>query len=177
MGGDDRGMLFETYKLHAELAERVASLRESLSKLYSGMVTSIVAASVLLHKLAPGTETIWVLYLLGILVSLSWMLSLHSVTGRLAAKHKVLMSLEKDLPYNFLDRETEEFEKRRFFRRKYTGLLMPLGFLILCVIGIVIFCLNSQADDGESCQTERIRLGLFSERDQPNAQGVYQLSP
>ena len=169
MSGDDREMLFETYKLHAELAERVASLRESLNKLYSGMVTSIVAASVLLHKLAPGTETIWVLYLLGILVSLSWMLSLNSVTGRLAAKHKVLVSLERELPYNFLDRETEEFEKRRFFRRKYTGLLMPLGFLLLCVIGLVVSYLNSQTDDSKACRAQRIWLESPSERDQPNA--------
>ena len=127
MSDGDRDLLFETYKLHAELAERVASLRESMNKLYSGMVTSIVAASVLLHKLAPGTETIWILYLLGILVSLSWMLSLHSVTGRLAAKHKVLVSLEKDLPYNFLDRENEEFEKCRFFRRTIDAVGLPVA--------------------------------------------------
>ncbi len=169
MSGDNRKLLLETYKLHAELAERVASLRESLNKLYSGMVTSIVAASVLLHKLAPGTETIWVLYLLGILVSLSWMFSLHSVTGRLAAKHKVLVTLEKDLPYNFLGRETEEFEKRRFFRRKYTGLLMPLGFLLICVIGIVAFCLNSQTDEGKACTAQRILIESFSERDRTYA--------
>ena len=169
MGGDNRELLFETYKLHAELAERVALLRESLNKLYSGMVTSIVAASVLLHKLAPGTETIWVLHSLGILVSLSWMLSLHSVTGRLTAKHKVLVCLEKDLPFNFLDREEKEFEKSRFLRRKRTGLMMPLGFLILCVIGLVVSCLNSQTDDSNACRAQRIWLESPSERDQPNA--------
>ena len=169
MSEGDRELLFETYKLHAELAERVATLRESLNKLYSGMVTSIVAASVLLHKLAPGTETIWVLYVLGIVVSLSWMLSLHSVTGRLTAKHKVLVDLEKDLPFNFLDRENEEFEKSRFFRRKRTGLLMPLGFLLLCAIGLAIFCLNSQTDEGKACRAHRIWLELPSERDRQNA--------
>ena len=169
MSDGDRELLFETYKLHAELAERVALLRESLNKLYSGMVTSIVAASVLLHKLAPGTETIWVLHSLGILVSLSWMLSLHSVTGRLTAKHKVLVCLEKDLPFNFLDREKKEFEKCGFFRRKHTGLLMPLGFLLLCVIGLVVSYLNSQTDDSKACRAQRIWLESPSERDQPNA--------
>ena len=79
-------MLFETYKLHTELAERVASLREGLNKLYSGMVTSIVAASVLLHRLLPDAEAVWVLPVLGIVVSLSWMFSFQSVTGRLSCQ-------------------------------------------------------------------------------------------
>lgn len=73
-------LLFETYKLYTELAERVASLREDFNKFYSGMVTSIVAASVVLHRLVPDAETVWVLPTLGILVSLAWIFSLHSVT-------------------------------------------------------------------------------------------------
>ena len=92
MNAADNHLLFEMYKLHAELAEQAASLREGLNKLYSGMVTSIVAASVLLHRVAPDTESVWVLPTLGIVVSLSWILSLHSVTGRLSARHAVLVA-------------------------------------------------------------------------------------
>ena len=125
-------MLFETYKLHTELAERVASLREGLNKLYSGMVTSIVAASVLLHRVFPDAEAAWVLPVLGIVVSLSWMFSFHSVTGRLAAKHDVLLVLEEKLPFDFLERENHRFNKGGFLRRKYSGLVMPSAFLVLC---------------------------------------------
>ena len=128
---DDSQFLFETYKLHTELAEQVASLRESLNKLYSGMVTSIVAASVLLHRLFPGAEDVWVMPVLGVVVSLSWMFSLHSVTGRLSAKHDVLLVLEKEFPFKFLDKEDDLFIKGRFLRRKYSGLVLPGGFLIL----------------------------------------------
>ena len=136
-------LLFETYKLHAELAEQTAALREGLNKLYSGMVTSVVAASVLLHRVAPDTETVWVLPTLGIVVSLSWMLSLHSVTGRLSAKHAVLVVLEAKLPFDFLCREEEEFNKRRFARRKWTGLAMPGVFLILCAAWLTILVRQS----------------------------------
>ena len=132
MSYDEKNLLFETYKLHAELAERVASLREGLNKIYSGMVTGIVAASVVLHRLVPDAETIGVIPTLGILVSLAWTSSLHSVTGRLSAKHSVLVALEEKLPFNFLDRENEEFNKYHIVRRKYTGLIMPGLFLILC---------------------------------------------
>ncbi len=134
---DDIGLLFETYKLHAELTERVAALREGLNKLYSSMVAGIVAASVLLHRLAPNAETTWVLPILGVVVSLSWMFALHSVTGRLAAKHNVLVFLEKSLPFNFLERENKEFDERNFVRRRYSELLMPGAFLVLCIAWLV----------------------------------------
>ena len=124
-------LLFETYKLHAELAERVASIREGLSKLYSGMVASFVAASVFLHRLLPDTETVWIVAALGILLPLSWMFSLLSVTGRLSAKHKVLLELEEQLPFEFLKKENRAFNQGSFLRRKYSALVMPSGFLIL----------------------------------------------
>ena len=143
MSADDSHLLFETYKLHAELAEQAASLREGLNKIYSGMVTSIVAASVLLHRLAPNAEAVWVLPTLGILVSLSWMLALHSVTGRLSAKHTVLVALETRLPFNFLDREDKEFNKRCFIRRKHTGLVLPTAFLILCAAWLTVLIVQA----------------------------------
>jgi len=43
--------LVETYKLHADLAERAATLREDFTKLYTGTVSAIVAAGILIHRL------------------------------------------------------------------------------------------------------------------------------
>ena len=160
---EDRELLFETYKLHAELAERVASLREGLNKLYSGMVASIVAASVLLHRLVPDAEETFVLPILGIVVSLSWMFSLHSVTGRLAAKHHVLVSLERSLPFNFLDRENTEFDKYPFVRRKQTGLLMPVAFLILCLVWLGFLWHNAGIDGSESRRVSCIWSGATAQ--------------
>ena len=128
---DEDQILFETYKLHAELAERVAALREGLNKLYTGMVTSIVAASVLMHRLLPNAEAAWVFAVLGIVVALSWMFSFHSVTLRLSAKHDVLVELEGKLPFTFFDKENRLFNKSGFWRRKYSGMIMPIAFLML----------------------------------------------
>lgn len=122
---------FGIYKLHAELAEQADSSRESLNKLYTGMVTAIVAGSVLINRAAPDSATMWVLPVLGIAISLSWMLSLHSATGRLSAKHTVLLELESRLPFAFLERENNEFNTLRIVRRKWTGLLMPGAFLAI----------------------------------------------
>ena len=130
--GDHAGTMVDLYKVHVELAEQVASVREGLNKLYSGMVTSIVAASVLIDRLAPDADTMWVLPVLGMVVSVSWMMSLRSVTGRLSAKHAVLLELEAELPFDFLERENAEFEKLGIGRRKWSAIVMPGAFLVLC---------------------------------------------
>jgi len=128
---DTEQALLETYKLHTELTERVAALRESLNKLYSGMVTGIVAASALMHRLLPNADAVWVFAVLGMIVGLSWMFSFHSVTGRLSAKHDVLLELEGKLPFKFLEKENHIFSKSGFWRRKYSGMIMPSTFFVL----------------------------------------------
>ena len=133
---DDReeATLIEIYKLHADLAEQAATSREGLNKLYTGMVSSIIVASVLLQRFAPGTETLWILPGLGVVVSICWMMSLHSMTGRLSAKHAVLVGLETMLPFDFFTQENNEFEKGWFVRRKWSSALMPAFFLLICVV-------------------------------------------
>lgn len=136
----NQAALIEIYKLHADLAEQAAASREGLNKLYTGMVSSIVAASVLFLRFAPGPEIGWVLPSLGVAVAICWMLSLGSMTGRLLAKHAVLVDLESRLPFEFFRQENEEFEKGGYVRRKWSSGLMPVFFLLVCLcwLGIVL---------------------------------------
>ena len=140
---NEAATLFGIYTIHAELAEQAASSRESLNKLYTGMVTAIVAGSVLIHRVAPDSETMWALPVLGIAVSLSWMMSLHSATGRLSAKHSVLLELESKLPFGFLKRENDEFNKLPVVRRKWSGLLMPVAFLAISAAWLITLIVNA----------------------------------
>ncbi|WP_419856630.1 RipA family octameric membrane protein [Candidatus Palauibacter irciniicola] len=137
----ERELLFETYKLHTELAERVASLREDVNKLYVSMTSGVIAASVLLQKLVQDGEATWVLPVLGVTVTVSWMSSLHSVTGRLSGKHHALVELESKLGINFFTREREEFERGRFLKRKHTALVLPGTFFLVCVGWLVVMIL------------------------------------
>ena len=137
-GHKDRPHLIEIYKLHAELAERAAALREDLNKLYASVATSIIAASVIAHRISPETRTLWVLPAVGMLLSVAWMFSLRSATGRLAAKHAVLVKLESELPFAFLTRENEEFERGDFPRRKLTAKLLPWAFLLVCFVWLLV---------------------------------------
>ena len=136
----DQAALIELYKLHADISEQAAASREGLNKLYTGMVSSIVAASVLFLRFASGPETGWVLPGLGVVVAICWMLSLDSMTGRLSAKHAVLVELESRLPFDFFRRENEEFDKGGFVRRKWSSALMPIFFFLVCLgwLGVVL---------------------------------------
>ncbi len=131
---DERQVLFETYKLHTELAQRVDEVRESLNKTFSGMVSSIVVASVLLQRFALDSESTWLFPTLGVAISLSWIISLKSLTGKLTAKNKILKVLEEKLPFDFLTQENICFEEKGFLRRKLSGMIMPIFFLAICVI-------------------------------------------
>ena len=140
MCSNDNDIQFEIYKLHAELAERVAHIRESLNRLYSGMVVGLVAAIVLVNRLAPGTDMAWLFYALGFVISITWLLSLRSVRGRLKAKHAVLVTLEGKLPFDFLRREEKEYKKGRWgLRRSWSGLVMPWLLLIYCAVQLFGF--------------------------------------
>ncbi len=130
---ESKQVLLEIYKLHAELAEQAAASREGLNKLYTGMVSSIVAASVLFQRVAPEAKAVWMLPALGIIVSLCWLLSLHSMTGKLSAKHEVLLELEAELPFQFFEREEAKFGKAGPLRRKWSGAAIPVIFLVMCI--------------------------------------------
>lgn len=134
--------LFEMYKLHSELAVRIDEAREGLNKVYAGMVTSIVAASILLYRLFPSVDSIWLLPLLGALVSLSWIFSLHSIRGKLTAKHKVLLELENGLSFQFFNKENVQYKEQKFLRRKYTELLLPLGLFLVSIIWLSFLCVK-----------------------------------
>jgi len=157
---DKESTLLEIYKLHADLAEQAAASREGLNKLYTGMVSSIIAASVLIQRVAPEAEAMWMLPVLGMVVSICWLMSIHSMTGRLSAKQAVLVELEAKLPFEFLRRENEEFEKRAFVRRKWTGAAMPGLFLAICVAWLLVLTEKEAPSGPNESSTENATQDL-----------------
>lgn len=136
--------LFETYKLHADLEQRVASLREDISKLFTGFLTALIAASIWLHRSVEyqGGEMEWALPVLGIVVSVAWILSASSLTSRLTAKRVVLRKLEKELPFAFLRKEDKEFGRGGGLRRRWTISVVPYSFMFLCVAWLLYVLVN-----------------------------------
>ena len=140
----DQDHILEIYKVHAELAERVAVLRESTNRVYTSTAGGIIATSVLLYRLSinPTDDPLpmamaLLLPLAGLMVSISWGGSILSITKRLSAKGSVLRELECQLPFDFLGREKKMFMKTRqgrFLIRRDSLLVLPVLFLLLCVV-------------------------------------------
>ena len=107
-----------------------------MNKLYTGVASSIIAASVLIRRVDLDAESLWVFPMLGIVVSICWLMSMHSMTGRLSAKQAVLVELEAMMPFEFLRRKNEEFEKQRSIRCKWTGKAKPFMFIVICAAWI-----------------------------------------
>ena len=79
--------------------------------------------------------------LAGLMVSISWGGSILSITKRLSAKGSVLRELERQLPFDFLGREKQVFietRQGRFVRRRNSLMVLPVLFLLLCVVWIVL---------------------------------------
>ena len=131
---------FEIYKLHAELAERVAALREDVSKLHSGLVSGIIAATVIAKRINPDSNELGaVLPLLGLIVSISWVVSIFSIRARVKAKGDTLRDLEKKIipSFPFLVEEEQRYSPKKFLRRSLTSIVMPALFASLCVYLLV----------------------------------------
>ncbi len=136
---NDKQSLFEIYKLHSDLAERMANAREGSNKLYAGMITTIVAVSTLVNQIFPHSGYELALPILGLMVSLSWLLTLNTATGKLQAKHNILVELEQQLDFPFFAKENQAFQNgRMYIRTKYTTMVMPLCFFTLCVCLILL---------------------------------------
>jgi len=136
----DEKVKLEIYKLHTELAERVSSLRETMSQIHSALFAGLVAAFVLLNRSSQADDNYsWLFPAFGTLVSLSWILSIHSVTSRLRAKNETLRELEAELSCPFLKTENEKFDASTcgLLRRKNTSLLLPALFFLLCILWLV----------------------------------------
>ena len=118
--------------------------------MYSGMVAAIVSASILIERFAPETQMAWALPVLGLVVSISWLLSIYSITARLAAKHDVLVELEKRLPFDFFVREESAFKQRGSLTRKCSSLVMPTCFVVMCLLwAAYLFCFSPTVKPGE----------------------------
>lgn len=144
--------MFEIYKLHADLAERIASSRLNLNKTYTALITSVVAVYMLLSRFNLEEQYIYssdtnfpvkiALPVVGLLVSISWLMSIWNITGHLRAKNETLRELEADLPFRFLETELNKFEKKWRPRNSTSSMIMPISFVLICTVWIVTVICN-----------------------------------
>ena len=136
---NDSAQLFEMYKLHAELADRVSQRRAVTNRLYGGLLTGLMAAALAFLRIGPAGETAaLVLFILGFFLSVSWYIVIRSYRQLNTGKFLALTELEAQLPYRFFEREWELLGEGRDFRR-YWKLTVVENFLsILFLVSFII---------------------------------------
>lgn len=137
----DRREIFELYKLHAELADRVSQRREGANRLYISVLTGFLVAITTLASLFTNAVLIWG-GLLGMGICASWYVVIRSYRQLNTGKFVALDELENKLPYPFFRREWEILEEgknfRKYWRLTVAETTLPLLFGV-AYLGCVVY--------------------------------------
>lgn len=126
--------LLEQYKLYVEMADRVSARRQTANSYFLSINTALLGFAGYVTTKTQGNQ-IWLLGLVGIILSYLWYRIIVSYRDLNSAKFKVVHELEKRLPISPYDAEWEAMG-----RGKDSSLYRPLthvekgvpwGFLIL----------------------------------------------
>ena len=146
--------LFEIYKLHAELADKVSQRREGANRLYVSLLVGLAVFLAALSRFGVDGELSFVdgplrLILcaagaIGALLSVSWYVIIRSYRKLNSGKFKALHELESKLAYPFFDREwdllTEGKRIRRYWKLTNVETGLPAIFFLL-FFGLMVYCL------------------------------------
>jgi len=147
---NDLGSILEIYKLHSELADKVSQRREGANRLHASLQVGIVIFVAALLRFGsgdvPGDLVVGAVGFLGLVVSISWVLTINAYRKLNKEKFRVLGELETKLPFQFFVKEYDPVTSGKRSSR-YTPLtdveyVIPTIFFLmwLAVIGYVLFC-------------------------------------
>ena len=139
----------EIYKLHAELADRVSQRREGANRLYVSLLVGLVVFLGALLRFGigdiPEQYVLRAIGLFGVLLSVSWFVTLLPYRQLNSEKFRVLQELEKDLAFPFFTKEWDPGSKgdksNRYWRQTKVEVTLPVlfGLLFLAIAAYSFF--------------------------------------
>ena len=134
--------LFEIYSLHADLADRVSQRRQGANSIYISLLLALQVVLASLLGLDSGDGQDGILFCLfgvvGALLSVSWYCVVRSYQQLNSGKFKALRELEKELAFQFLDREWKLLgrgkDRSRYWKLSSVERFVPYAFLLLSVV-------------------------------------------
>lgn len=143
-----RTELLEIYRLHADLADRVSQRREGANRLYASLLLALVLFLAALFRFGtgdvPGYVVVGAVGIVGVALSISWLLVIRSYRQLNSGKLKALQELETRLEYPFFKCEWqllgEGKDGRRYWRLTQAEAVLPWTFLALflaLIVGVV----------------------------------------
>ena len=140
MAKKNQSQIFELYRLHAELSDRVSQRREGVHRLFVSLFTGLLVFLGAFLQFGTGdlsANAIVFFVVAGAMLSAVWFLLVLSYQQLNKGKFKVLIKMEKRLAYAFFKREWKVLGKgkdsRRYRRLTQVEKSIPIVFLVLFV--------------------------------------------
>ena len=138
--------LLELYKLHAELADRVSQRREGANRLYVSVLSGMVAVLAISIRFGvaglPSDIVMLLTGILGVLLSLNWLVVIRSYRQLNSGKFAALKGLEAQLAYQFFAIEKESL-KGRYVRLTVAESALPwIFFVLFAVLAVLPFIVD-----------------------------------
>jgi hypothetical protein len=135
--------LLEQYKLYVEMMDRVTLRRGHANQFYLSLLSALLGVLTLFSdsqkSLAYPKTLFLLLSLLGLVLCISWWITIHSYKQLNYLKFKVIHEMEKELPFPCYVREWEIEDKLTIkYRRlskveKFIPILLGFIYLILVI--------------------------------------------
>ena len=150
MDESEQSQLMETYKLHAELADRVSQRREGANRLYVSLHVGLVVFMAALLRFGigdtPQQVVLCAVGAFGALLSISWFVVIVSYRRLNREKFRVLHTLEKQLVFQFFtlesDPPTTDGKGLRYWKLTNIEITLPAIFLVL-YLALIFYALLS----------------------------------
>ena len=138
--------LFDIYRLHAELADRVSQRREGANRLFVSLLTGLMVFLAALLRLGTGdlgaNAVMFFFGIAGVMLSAAWFVVIRSYRQLNTGKFEALHELEQHIPYPFFQREWELLSEGRDFRRYWRLTVvetsLPIIFFLL-FLAVIVF--------------------------------------
>jgi hypothetical protein len=139
-------LLMEQYKLYVEMTDRVSARRGEAGKLYSSLLTGLLAVISLAVGQNVSVEiqkTVFIMAAtLGIALCVIWAINIRSYKQLNSLKFKVIHEMEQKLPFPCYDREwqllKEEKSGRNYVRltkvEQYIPFILAIPYVALLII-------------------------------------------
>lgn len=139
-------LLLDQYKLYVEMADRVSARRIDASKLYSSLLTGLLAVtSFILNQGVPQQGVLLAMSCLGFILCIVWILNIRSYKQLNFLKFQVIHEMEQRLPFPCYDREWQILKHeegahgylRLSMVERYVPFLLMIPYLILLVYALI----------------------------------------
>lgn len=132
-------ILIDQYKLYVEMADRISSRRGETNKFFITLLTALISLFSIVLEANQITETLRfgfiTVTLLGMGLCVVWVVNIRSYRQLNSAKFKLISEIEKQLPFDFYNREWQMINSSNQYVRltrieSYVPLLLGVMFLV-----------------------------------------------